>query len=39
MARILIEQQSPETVMEDAIDFRQSYQTLYYNFDQPLPPL
>ncbi len=38
MARILIEKQSPETVMEDVIDFRQGYQTLYYNFDHPLPP-
>jgi glycine hydroxymethyltransferase len=38
MARILIEKQSPESVVEDVIDFRQGYQTLYYNFDHPLPP-
>jgi glycine hydroxymethyltransferase len=37
MARILIERQSPETVMEDVIEFRQAYQTLFYNFDHGLP--
>jgi glycine hydroxymethyltransferase len=37
MARILIEKQSPETVMEDVIEFRQGYQTLFYNFDNGLP--
>ncbi len=38
MARVLVEKESPETVMEDVVDFRQGYQTLYYNFDQGLPP-
>lgn len=38
MGRVLIEKQSPETVMEDVIEFRQGYQTLFYNFDQGLPP-
>jgi glycine hydroxymethyltransferase len=37
MARILIEKQSPETVMEDVIEFRQGHQTLFYNFDNGLP--
>jgi glycine hydroxymethyltransferase len=37
MARILIERESPETVGEDVIDFRQAFQTLYYNFDHGLP--
>lgn len=39
MARILIHKESPDTVIEDVIEFRQAYQTLYYNFDQGLPPL
>lgn len=38
MARILVEKQSPETVGEDVIEFRQAYQTLFYNFDHGLPP-
>ncbi len=38
MARILIERQSPEDVAEDVIEFRQGYQTLFYNFDHGLPP-
>ena len=38
MGRILIEKQSPETVVEDVIEFRQEYQTLFYNFDHGLPP-
>jgi glycine hydroxymethyltransferase len=38
MARVLIEKQSPATVGEDVIEFRQGYQTLYYNFDHELPP-
>ncbi|MCW5880070.1 MAG: serine hydroxymethyltransferase [Anaerolineae bacterium] len=38
MGRILVEGQSPATVMEDVVDFRQGYQTLYYNFDHGLPP-
>jgi glycine hydroxymethyltransferase len=37
MARILIEQEAPETVVEDVIEFRQPYQTLYYCFDNGLP--
>jgi glycine hydroxymethyltransferase len=38
MARVLIEKQSPDTVAEDVIEFRQGYQTLFYNFDHGLPP-
>lgn len=38
VARILVERQSPDLVMEDVIEFRQGYQTLYYNFDHGLPP-
>src|SRR5512143_1287516 len=38
MARILVEKQSPDAVVEDVIEFRQAYQTLFYNFDHGLPP-
>jgi glycine hydroxymethyltransferase len=38
MARILVERQAPEDVLEDVIDFRLPYQTLYYCFDHGLPP-
>ncbi len=38
MARVLIEKESPHTVAEDVIEFRQGYQTLFYNFDHGLPP-
>jgi len=38
MARILIEKQSPDAVVEDVIEFREGYQTLFYNFDHGLPP-
>jgi glycine hydroxymethyltransferase len=38
IGRVLIEKQSPDTVMEDVIEFRQGFQTLYYNFDFGMPP-
>jgi glycine hydroxymethyltransferase len=38
IARVLVEKQSPHTVGEDVIEFRQGYQTLFYNFDHDLPP-
>ena len=38
MGRVLIDKQSPDTVVEDVIEFRQGYQTLFYNFDHGLPP-
>jgi hypothetical protein len=31
------EKQSIETVMKDVIEFRQGFQTLYYNFDHAQP--
>jgi glycine hydroxymethyltransferase len=37
IARILVEKAAPEDVLEDVIDFRQPYQTLYYCFDNGLP--
>jgi glycine hydroxymethyltransferase len=37
IARILVEKEKPEDVVKDVIDFRQSYQTLYYCFDNGLP--
>jgi len=33
-----VEKDAPESVMEDVIDFRLPYQTLYYCFDNGLPP-
>jgi glycine hydroxymethyltransferase len=33
IARVLIEKESPESVMEDVIEFREPYQKLYYCFD------
>jgi glycine hydroxymethyltransferase len=38
MARILVEQAAPEDVVEDVTDFRLPYQTMYYCFDNGLPP-
>ncbi len=38
ITRVLVERQAPEDVVEDVIEFRQGYQTLYYNFDHGLPP-
>ena len=38
IARVLVENQAPEDVVEDVVDFRQGYQTIYYNFDHGLPP-
>jgi len=37
IGRVLIEQQSPNTVLEDVIEFRQAYQKLFYCFDYGLP--
>src|SRR6266851_2490331 len=33
MARVLIDKQAPESVMEDVVDFRLPYQKLHYCFD------
>jgi glycine hydroxymethyltransferase len=38
IARILVEEAAPEDVMEDVTDFRLPYQTMYYCFDNGLPP-
>jgi glycine hydroxymethyltransferase len=38
MARVLVEHELPEAVVEDVIAFRQRYQTPYYNFDRTWPP-
>ncbi len=38
MARVLVDRQSPDSAVEDVIEFRQGYQTLFYNFDHGLPP-
>jgi len=37
MARLLVEQASPEDIVDDVIAFRQPYQTLYYCFDHGMP--
>lgn len=38
ITRVLVEREAPESVMEDVIDFRQGYQTLYYDFEKGIPP-
>jgi glycine hydroxymethyltransferase len=38
IARVLVEKAAPEDVLEDVIEFRLPYQTLYYCFDNGLPP-
>ena len=35
MARVLIEKEAPESVMEEVVDFRLPYQKLHYCFDNP----
>jgi len=37
MARILVEQKSPEEVVDDVVAFREPYQTVYYCFDHGIP--
>ena len=37
IARVLVDRAAPEDVMEDVIEFRQPYQTLYYCFDNGRP--
>jgi len=38
MARVLVEQEAPEQVMEEVVEFRMSYQKMYYSFEHGLPP-
>lgn len=37
IGRVLIDKESPNTVMEEVVEFRQAYQKLYYCFDNGLP--
>jgi glycine hydroxymethyltransferase len=37
MARVLVENEPPESVMEDVIEFREAYQKLYYCFETGVP--
>ncbi len=37
VARVLVEKESPDTVLEDVVDFRQGYQKLYYCFENGVP--
>jgi glycine hydroxymethyltransferase len=37
-ARVLVKQESPEAVAEDVVAYRRRYQTLYYCFENGLPP-
>ncbi len=39
ITRILVDGVAPENVERDVTEFRQAYQTLYYCFDNGLPPL
>jgi glycine hydroxymethyltransferase len=38
IARVLVQAEAPESVAKDVVDFRWPQQTLYYNFDNGLPP-
>lgn len=38
IARMLVERESPDSVMEEVIEFRQPYQDFYYCFENGLPP-
>jgi len=38
VARVLVEKEAPQGVAEDVTEFRKGYQTLYYNFDNGIPP-
>jgi glycine hydroxymethyltransferase len=37
ISRILVEKEAPENVLEDVVDFRDPYQTIYYCADNGLP--
>jgi hypothetical protein len=37
MARVLVQNEDPESVGKDVLDFRLPQQTLYYNFDHEYP--
>ncbi len=38
ISQVLVEKRAPEDIVEDVIEFRSAYQTLYYNFDHGVPP-
>lgn len=38
ISQVLVEKRAPEDIVEDVIEFRSAYQTLYYNFDHGIPP-
>lgn len=38
ISRVLVKNELPEAVAKDVVDFRLPQQTLYYNFDNGLPP-
>jgi glycine hydroxymethyltransferase len=38
ISQVLVERRAPEDVLEDVVEFRSAYQTLYYHFDAGLPP-
>ncbi|HWZ18772.1 MAG TPA: serine hydroxymethyltransferase, partial [Ktedonobacteraceae bacterium] len=37
MARVLVDQEIPATVVDDVVAFREPYQTVYYCFDHGIP--
>lgn len=39
IARVLVDHVAPATLVDDVIAFREPYQTLYYCFEQGLPPV
>jgi glycine hydroxymethyltransferase len=38
IAQVLVKRQPPQEVAGDVTEFRKDYQTLYYNFDNGIPP-
>jgi glycine hydroxymethyltransferase len=37
VARILVQNEDPESVRKDVVDFRYPQQTIYYNFEDEYP--
>lgn len=37
IARVLVDKHSPDDVIEDVVEFRRPYQTVYYSFDAGMP--
>jgi glycine hydroxymethyltransferase len=38
ISRVLVENEPPEEVAKEVVDFRMPWQVMYYNFDNGLPP-